>query len=357
MADRESFKDDLRVLLRSLSRQPMSSMHLLWAWFGAGKTHTLHYISHLCKSEYTNVIPFYTEFPRTARNFLDVYRRFMNNAEMQWIDEAYVKVFADDCKANFQRQLKQGNPDFANALRLHYTGKEEQQDICRRWLRAEVRELRTLRSVGIVRPIDTSEDAANVLIWLIQLFNHSGSAIEGMRRVVIMLDEYQRIDKFRNPAVTDISGCLHSIFNACANGLTIVISFSGYPEEKKLPNWLSDEIKDRLDKKILVLPRFSHDEAMRFVLDVLRHFRNPSADIPGEYFPFEKDSISTLIDEIEKAAKNENRHDEPKPRTLMKLLNSILQEGEPLIEAGKMRSVNSDFALSVLGHFSILGES
>ncbi len=47
----------------------------------------------------------------------------------------------------------------------------------------------------------------------------------------------------------------------CPNGLSLVISFSGYPEGNRLPEWLSPEIKDRLDKKTLLLPPLSEGEA------------------------------------------------------------------------------------------------
>ena len=39
MADREQLVSDIRTLLRNLSRRSASSMHLMWAWFGAGKAH------------------------------------------------------------------------------------------------------------------------------------------------------------------------------------------------------------------------------------------------------------------------------------------------------------------------------
>lgn len=46
IADRERFNLDIEKLLRTLSRQNASSIHPIWSWFGAGKTHTLHYISN-----------------------------------------------------------------------------------------------------------------------------------------------------------------------------------------------------------------------------------------------------------------------------------------------------------------------
>jgi hypothetical protein len=44
MADRKQLKADIDDLLRVLCRRDTSSIHLLWAWFGAGKTHSLYYL-------------------------------------------------------------------------------------------------------------------------------------------------------------------------------------------------------------------------------------------------------------------------------------------------------------------------
>jgi len=76
MADRTQPVFDIKTLLRNLSRRPSSSMHLMWAWFGAGKTHTLRHLEYLCKTEFTNIVPIYIEFPKSTKNFLDIYRAF-----------------------------------------------------------------------------------------------------------------------------------------------------------------------------------------------------------------------------------------------------------------------------------------
>lgn len=57
MADREQLVSDIRTLLRNLSRRSASSMHLMWAWSGAGKTHTLRHMEYLCRNEFTNFVP------------------------------------------------------------------------------------------------------------------------------------------------------------------------------------------------------------------------------------------------------------------------------------------------------------
>ena len=40
IADRTQFKKDIDVFMQDISIQTASSIYLMWAWYGAGKTHT-----------------------------------------------------------------------------------------------------------------------------------------------------------------------------------------------------------------------------------------------------------------------------------------------------------------------------
>ena len=49
-ADRKDVRRQIERLVRRLSRHQSSTLHLLWADFGAGKTHTLLYLQQLALS-------------------------------------------------------------------------------------------------------------------------------------------------------------------------------------------------------------------------------------------------------------------------------------------------------------------
>lgn len=357
MADRTQLISEVKPLLRDLSRHPSSSMHLMWAWFGAGKTHTLKYIEHLCKTKFTNIIPIYVEFPKSTKNFLDIYRAFLSGIDLEIINDAYLEVFTSPKKGKIQKELQFDFPDLSIALRLLYQGSPDQQEIVIRWLRTEYREKQILRRIGVVKPIQFAEDANKVMSWLIRLINE-GEAFSGeITKVLWMVDEYQRIEKLRRPAIDEINGCLHSIFNKCPNGLSIIISFSGYPEERRFPAWLSSEIKDRIGiEKPLLLPPLLKEEVFEFVRDVLRHFRNPSSTVPEECFPFSKEAVEKIIEIIEDKAKEAKREDQPKPRTIMQFFDTVLREADPLIEEGKMEVIDPEFVDMVLRDVSLLEE-
>lgn len=97
IADRKQLQADVSSLLTSLSRRDVSSIHLFWAWFGAGKTHTLYYLANravqMTGHSLNNALyTVYTEFPKSARGFVDLYRSFATGLDMDMLIDAYLEV-------------------------------------------------------------------------------------------------------------------------------------------------------------------------------------------------------------------------------------------------------------------------
>ncbi|MCK4239855.1 MAG: hypothetical protein KAX33_12065, partial [Candidatus Lokiarchaeota archaeon] len=124
IADRTQLISDIKILQRNLSRRSSSSIHLMWAWFGAGKTHTLRHIEYLCKTE-KHIIPIYIEFPKTTKNFLDIYRNFISGIDIEMVNNAYLEVFTSQEKEKIQKELDFDFPDLSNALKLLYQGSSD----------------------------------------------------------------------------------------------------------------------------------------------------------------------------------------------------------------------------------------
>ncbi len=350
IADRAQLNSDVRILLRNLSRRAVSSMHLMWAWFGAGKTHTLFHIKYLCKTEFKNLIPVYIEFPKPAKNFLDLYRKFISKLDMDIIDDTYSRIYGE----KIQEDLHCDFPDLSNALTLRIGGTEIQRDIVNRWLRGECKELRSLKIASISKPIQTGEDCIKVIFWILRLVSLSKS--DNPLRIIWMIDEFQRIEDCRPSTQEEINSCLHATFNRCPNHLSIIISFSGHPEQKKLPSWLSMELKDRMDITPLLLPRLSKEEGFKFIQEVLQHFRTPGHTISNVFFPFEELAVQRVFDLIEQKAKESKLKDEPKPRTIMKVFKKVLEEADPKIENDEMKIIDVNFVDEILKGISLLQE-
>lgn len=343
IADREQLSRDVDAFLRHLTRRAASTIHLMWAWYGAGKTHTLKHVEFLCKTHHSGLVPVYTEFPRGTRNFLDLYRLFISGIDMQRVSFAYEEVFTNPRSAKFHEELQFDYPDLVTALRKCIGGNEQEKAVAIRWLRAESSELRTFRGVGMGRSVSTEEDAIRMISWVVRLLGQAAEGgSQGATRLIWMIDEYQRIRDCRPQSRVGINACLHSIFNRCPNSLTIVISFSGKPESNKFPAWLSPELRDRIGiEKVFLLPPLSTPETEKFVLDALAHFRNSGSNSTRVYFPFTPDSLREVIKIIVERG-------QLKPRSIMQFFNAVLEEADPRIEAGEMKDIDVKFVRDAL---------
>jgi hypothetical protein len=343
MADRAQFRADIQTLLRNLSRRSASSIHLMWAWYGSGKTHSLRHIQYLCGSMYRNITPIYHEFPRGAGGFLHLYQEFISRLPIEVINNAYLEVFTSPHRGAIQRQLSLEMPDLANGLKLLYMGTSDQQNIVFRWLRAECRETRLLRTVGIARPVSSAEDCLRIVAWLVKLINLGASLGDSEVRVLWMIDEFQRISDCRRPAREEINGALNAVFNRCPNSLSIILSFSGRPNPR-LPDWVSDDLADRIGtEKVLLLPPLIYDDAITFIRDLLHYYREPGMAGLDPWFPFTAETVSQVVNIV-------GEKTELKPRALMHFFNAVLAEADPLIEGGSLNLITPDFASRVLEH-------
>jgi hypothetical protein len=347
MADREAVKAELHALLQSLGRRDTSSIHLFWAWFGAGKTHTLLYLgnqadiaSHSDRS--TAFVTAYSEFPKAARGFLDVFRSFTTNLDLDRVADAYLEVRTCPQADGLHRKLVAASPDLANALQVLAMGDAAKQLTATRWLRAEVLPAAQLRSVGISRRIDSAEESVRILGVLNEILN-SAALARGRpgSRLIWILDEFQRIERCAPRIKEEINTGLHSTFNACATGLSLFISFSGNPQ-KGVPAWFSRELRDRIGRtKTFVLPPMRTDEALKFVADVLSQFRPPGFNNSAPYFPFTKDAVEAIVTEIAKTH-------EIRPRSVMHAMSAVLEEADQQIERRELSEIDKRFALKAL---------
>ena len=339
MADRSQVKEDLDSVLRSLSRRNSSTIHLMWSWYGAGKTHTLRHIEHRCLTEYKNLVPVYTEMPRSLRNFCDLYRSFAMALDFDLARDAFLEVVTGRGKEIAEKELRTTSIDMFNAFRMLCTGSDMQQDVVLRWLRGETLQVSEIRPMGIGKRIATPDDAIRAISWIVRVFNLGTSlSVDSTGRVIWMIDEFQQVSRSR-PITREVNDCLHAVFNRCPNSLSLFISFSGRPE-KSYPDWLSPELVDRIGvQKVVVLPPLTKLEAKGFVRDVLAQFRvTGGIDQEAAFFPFREGTVDMLLDLIEE------EQNEIRPRSIMQYFTAVLEVADPMIEEGKLPAIGEDFA-------------
>ena len=355
IADRKQLQADVSALLTNLSRRDVSSIHLFWAWFGAGKTHTLYYLANraaqITEQPLSNALyTVYTEFPKSARSFVDLYRSFAAGLDMDALIDAYLEVCTCPYSDHFQRELMLSSPDLFNALRVLAMGEHQDQITALRWLRGEALPVAQFRAVGISQKISSAENTVKILATLVNMFGYAARAQGHPGSFVLwMLDEFQRITRTSSRVLDEINTGLHSTFNACPCGLSLFLSFSGRPE-RNLPAWFSRELRDRIGRtKVMILPPMLLDEALAFVGDVLAQFRPPGFNHSSPYFPFTEDACKAIIEEVDKQG-------EIKPRAIMQAFSGVLEEADPAIEAGEIDIISPEFAKRALAERIVFEE-
>ena len=163
MADRSQVKEDLCNVLRSLSRRNASTIHLMWSWYGAGKTHTLRHMEHMSLTEYSSLFPVYTEMPRSLRNFCDLYRAFATALDFEIARDAFLEVVTGRGKETMEKELRTTSLDMFNAFMVLCTGSDRHQEVALRWLRGETLQLSEIRPLGIGKRIATPDDAIRAI--------------------------------------------------------------------------------------------------------------------------------------------------------------------------------------------------
>ena len=288
------------------------------------------------------LVPVYSEFPRAPTGFLDVYRTFSSALDFNRLADSFLELSTAPAADDSNTRIRTGSIDFSNALKALVTGTDSAQVIAEQWLRGERLPVTEFRRIGIGRHISSAEDAIRIFPKIIEVLaqaRRSRGAQVG--RVIWLLDEFQRVADANPRVLTEINSGLHSAFNACPSGLTLILSFSGTPE-RELPSWFSSELRDRIGvTKVMVLPPMNHASAMTFVRDVLKRYRPQGLSDVDPYFPFTSAACDKIIDWI-------SDHTELKPRSIMQAFNEVLEAADLKIERGELEHISSEFAEGVL---------
>lgn len=344
-------------VLRALSRRDTSSIHVLWSWFGAGKTHALFYLAYQAqlqneRSPLVAITPVYTEFPKSTKSFVDLYRSFAHRMDVDRVVDDYLEVSTSPSTGEIVKELGSATPDLASALRVISIQEGLPRTIATRWLRGENVTLSDLRGIGISQRISSTDQGVEVMSMQARIMEEAArSRGHHGARLLWLIDEFQRVADSGRRAIADVNAGLHSLFNACPTGLTLFLSFSGSPDEKSLPEWFSPELRDRIGTtRVMILPPLQPDQAVSFVKDVLGHFRAPGSNLDSDFFPFSHSACRAVVSYL-------SERTSLLPRTIMHAFNAVLEAADPLIEAGEMSTIAPEFVREVLHDFVTVADT
>lgn len=329
-AGRRETKQQLDRLLWKMQFTPKSSLHLLWANFGMGKTHTLLHLRHLARQTRGKLIPVYTVMPRRSRGFLDLYRVVVTELPFQFLGEQLIKVGSGYPESLTLHPMFRRSPGIVNAILAIRSGETEKATTGRQWLMGQPGLLaRDLRTVGVTYRIRTPEDALNSLAALTRLATYGANT---SAKLVLMIDEFQRIGELQPRIMNEVNAGLHSYFNEHPTGLELLLSFS-FGRKENVEYLLSGELKSRAEPQTISLDILGETEAQEFIRDLLAKFRLHQ-DARWAY-PFSPEAVRTLVEHIA-------RNKALTPRRLMLHANHVLLESQFAHGPGYAGEITSD---------------
>jgi hypothetical protein len=301
----------------------------MWSWYGAGKTHTAFYLANKAVTEHHGLVPFYTECPREASGFQDLYRVMVSQLPIDTVIGSFLDLTTGPSPKSFGRVL---DPDLSSALTQAALGDRPQQVLLQQWLVGNALSRKALAQLGVGGRIDTVEQCSEILADLVLLLTRGGES--DRCRIIWIVDEIQRAEELPPRAQRSLLSGLVGVFNRCPTGLTMVLAYSGEPQQKGLPEWIPADLADRIGlEKTMLLPPMSSDDGMAFVRDLLAHFRPDGVTPTSEYFPFARDAVQSLTTGL-------SHKGDLKPRTLMQYLDNALRAVQPRFAAGDEQPIS-----------------
>lgn len=324
-AGRPALKTKIDRLARSLVVRTDSTLDVVWANFGSGKSHALYYIAHSLQQQAPTSVPVFVEVPEQMKNFLDLYRRLM--PKLPW--KRLAGLLNADTSLPQHSQLKR-------AARVIEHGNDHERALAYEWLFAGSVNLRDLKSlVGVQTRIESDVHATDILVELL------ASLSKQKVRVLLLFDEFQRIgalpDRNRGPVLSN----LRSLFSQNPTYLSVVLAFATRLEKTAM-DLVSAELRTLIGPRPIVsFPEMDVDEAMGFVRGRLKSFRPPSYS--GDAFaPLQEEIVREAVEFIATATNAKLI-----PRTILQALSVIYDE---YLLSGEL--VSSSAAKSLLSSLS-----
>lgn len=313
----------VRALLRTVQRVNASRIVLLWAAYGAGKTHALLHMQVTTRVT-EGLQTLYVVTPKGVKGFLDIYRAIIDSAlSTDMLSELGMKIYS--------RKGAAPPTDLQRALVRIVSLPEPQHRPALAWLKAEKVPARELRDSGLSRRLETSADGIETLNELIYLLR-----TESNLKLMLLLDEMQELGQLSGSRLDEAVGGLHKVFDRNANGLTLVFCFTT-TAQMTVAKVIGDTLFERRSET-LTLPLLSRDDAVEFIMQLLREWSIGPERTP---YPFTKSAIEAMADALPIG-------DGFTPRNLIRAYDAVLRAADLDIEDGVISEIDADYALARL---------
>lgn len=301
-AGRPTLKAQIEQYLGALNLRPQSSVDVIWAAFGSGKTHFLLYLGQEAQQR-GKTVAWYCVSPKAASNLADFYQAIGKSIPVERITQAISVV----------DQRGELDSDFKSVFRALYMGSADQKAAAATWMRGQPTNLRTARAlVDIPFKLDGPQEILNLLTAIARVISKSGG------RFVLLLDEYQRIRTLKSALRETVSATFLDLFNSVPRGVSLLFSCSAMQQTvafQSIPPDLHDRMRGR---RPFAIPAMGADEAYEFATDLIR-LQRPQGYGGAELAPFSKTTLRLAITRLSAPAGGHLT-----PRRLMQVLDNAL---------------------------------
>ena len=297
-ADRRRARAQVEDLLEMWQLDGGSSIHLLWADLGAGKTHSLWYLESRCRAE-KGLLPIYVLLPSTIGDFRLLYQQVADAIAWNLVAERVVEP-----QSTIERSAR-------TALKwIGSTVDPRRSAIAGQWLTGRKATPAEWQAIGVGGPLVTADDAVKVLSYALRSLTSSGD------RVVLMIDEYQRVAEGKRKQLQEVGHGVHSFFNACPDRLALILSCAtGGVDDYTLV--LTPELVSRLSPYRIELPYLSIEDILTYVGDLFGHYRSTTTP---PFYPLTEESTKLVAELLVRASNSQ-----VSPRLVNKAFGWLLQ--------------------------------
>jgi len=346
-ADRKKLKEEIESTFNHAIKRKISQICIFWAWYGAGKTHSLmHYKWKL--NQAGDAYAVFTEFPQNPKRFLDLYTTFAESLNFEKLSEILRIVFENIGKKSnptekrkiFNEEIANGWKDFTNAAEKLAYASDKEKEIAESWMKALNLHKKEREDIKVSNNITTDDDAVKLITCITKSITFEAEENRMPKMLIWMIDEFNRIDNIRREDhKSAIRLGLQKVFDRTSRNLCFALACSSRSIDE-LYTILGDALRDRLSVGVppLRIKSLHMDEAEEFIKELLEKFRPSGTKVPDPYFPFNIEAVRYILsDMLEKNVP-------PTPRKVMDFHEFVLHEGEDLIKKGEIKVITPEFA-------------
>lgn len=346
-ADRKKLMRDIESTFNHAIKRKISQICIFWAWYGAGKTHSLmHYKWKLNQSGEAYVV--FTEFPQNPKNFLDLYKAFSENLDFERLQEILRLVLdrwgkkseGTERVRSFREQIANGWRDFASAAKKLANGNAEEREIAELWIKASNLKKKERDAINVSANITSDDEAIRMITCIAKSITFNSEKLKLPKMLIWMIDEFNRIDDVRREDYrAAIRLGLHKVFNRTSRNFCFVLACSTRSIDD-IYTILGDALRDRLSVSAppMRIEPLRMDEAEQFIKELLENFRPPQTKVPENHFPFSIEAVRYILSHM-------LTNNVPlTPRKVMDFHEFVLHEGEDLIKRGEVKVVSPEYA-------------